>query len=224
MRPVQTNRILIVGRSGSGKSTLARQLIAGLLPAASWLVIINSKRELAEYCQRAYVVDSTGNPEAAFSTGHRRIFFQVTGLRPQKFLDALGQSIMRRRRVLLVVDEAHQFFSRGQTPPALFRVLTAGRDQGHNAVFITQQLKAASGAIDLGVIQQASHLVSFQLVGEGDVNRFTSYVPEFGERVKTLARPDGQGPPEYVIKNLDTGSVGWVKRGPGNRRIYVPVG
>lgn len=217
VKPKQTNRILIVGKSGSGKTTLARQLIEALLPAHQYVVIVNAKRELAEYCQKAYVVDDQGNPEAAFRAGHRRIFFQVTGLKPQPFLNALGLAIMRRPRVLLVVDEAHQFFARGKTPPALFRVLTAGRDMGHNCLFITQQLKAAEGAIDLGVMNQASHLVAFQLVGEGDVARFTAFVPEWGERIKTLARPDGSGPPEYVVKNLDNGNVGVVQRSPNGR-------
>lgn len=123
--------MLIVGKSGSGKSTLARSIIRLMQGRYRHLIIINRKREFAELAQGRYTVGEDGNPWPALKK-HRRVIFQVTGYDSRPFLDNLGQAVMQLQDVLLVVDEAHHFFPRGQTPKGLFEVLTGGREHGHS--------------------------------------------------------------------------------------------
>ena len=209
----QTVRIVIAGMSGGGKSFLARRVVLSMAGRYRQLVIVNRKRELSELTEAGYIVDEKGDPERVLRR-HRRVFFQVDGYDPRPFLGALGASLMRREDVLLVVDEAWEFFGRGKVARALFRVLTGGREQGHNIVFITQMLKSSSGGIDLGVLQQATHLVVFRMQGENDLDRVQAFFPELGDRVSALARPEATGPPEYAVKNLMTGRAGLLLRDP----------
>lgn len=208
----QTYRVLIVGKSGGGKSTLARELIQGMAGRYEHLVIINRKRELSDLCDRAYTVYEAADAEEALV--HPRVFLQVTGYDPRPFLDNLGRALMRRRGVLIVIDEAHQFFPTGQVPRGLFEVLTGGREQGHNLIFVTQMLKGHIGGIDPGVRRQITHLVTFRLTEPAEVAEMAAMFPELGERVTSLLRPDPVtgAPPEYAVKNLDHDSAGIVLR------------
>jgi len=133
---------------------------------------------------------------------------------------------VRRRDVLLVVDEAHPFFERGRVPKGLFEVLTGGREAGHNAIFVTQMLKGAVGGIDPGVRRQASHLVTFRLTEPEEVRALSEQFPELGERVRKLARPEDGLPPEYGVKDLDRERAGVVLRDPTDprRRRWVELG
>lgn len=202
----QTLRVLIAGISGGGKSTLARELITAFEGRYRQLVIVNRKSEFAELCDKAYSVDERGDPELALRR-YRKVFFRVDGYDPRPFLDALGMAVMRRREVLLVVDEAYEFFQRGRVPKALFRVITGGRELGHNCIFVTQMLQSASGGIDLAVIQQCTHLVLLRLQGENDLARARANFPELGERVLALRRPERGLPPEVAVKNMLTGEA-----------------
>ena len=121
----QTFRILIVGKSGSGKSTLAKEIVRRMEGRYRQLVVVNRKREFAEFAEKGFSVGAAGDPEPVLAR-YARVHFHVTGYDPRPFLDALGQAIMRRRDILLVVDEAHQFFERGRIPKGLFEVLTGG--------------------------------------------------------------------------------------------------
>ncbi|MCX7782149.1 MAG: hypothetical protein N2318_00720 [Meiothermus sp.] len=127
---------------------------------------------------------------------------------------------MRLRDVLLVVDEAHHFFPRGQTPKGLFEVLTGGREYGHSAIFITQMLQGATGGIEPGVRRQASHLITFRVSEPREVQAVADMFPELREEVRTLARPEGGLPPEYGIKDLDRDFAGVVKRAQQGR-VFV---
>lgn len=213
----QTFRILIVGKSGSGKSTLARQIIRRMQGRYRHLVIVNRKREFAELCEGRYTVGEDGDPTPALKR-HRKIIFQVTGYNPRPFLDALGGAIMGMRDVLLVLDEAHHFFPRGQTPKGLFEVLTGGREAGHNTLFVTQMLQGATGGIDPGVRRQASHLITFRVTEPREVGAVADMFPELGEGVSRLARPENGLPPEYGIKDLDRDKAGVVVREGTSRR------
>jgi len=216
----QTFRMLIVGKSGSGKSTLAREVIRRMEGRYRHLVIANRKREFAELAQGRYTVGEDGDPWPALKK-HRRVIFQVTGYDPRPFLDKLGQAIMQLKDALLVVDEAHHFFPRGQTPKGLFEVLTGGREYGHSAIFITQMLQGATGGIDPGVRRQASHLITFRVSEPREVQAVGDMFPELGERVSKLARSEGGLPPEYGIKNLDNDQAGLVVRTAGGGRAFV---
>ncbi len=218
----QTFRVLIVGKSGSGKSTLARQIVRAMEGRYRYLIVVNRKREFAELVEKGFTVGEEGDPWPALRK-YRRIHFHVTGYDPRPFLDALGQAVMRLRDVLLVVDEAHHFFSRGQVPKGLFEVLTGGREFGHSALFVTQMMRGAVGGIDPGVRRQASHLVAFRLSEPGEVQALAEMFPELGERVKQLARPDGGLPPEYGVKDLDRDRAGLVLRDPRDPRKRVWV-
>jgi len=221
----QTFRILIVGKTGSGKSTLAKAIVHRMEGRYQKLVVVNRKREFAEFVEKGFTVGEAGDPEPALRR-YDRVHFHVTGYDPRPFLDALGQAIMRRRDVLLVVDEAHQFFERGRVPKGLFEVLTGGREAGHNAIFVTQMLKGAVGGIDPGVRRQASHLVTFRLTEPEEVRALSEQFPELGERVRKLARPEDGLPPEYGVKDLDRERAGVVLRDPGDprRRRWVELG
>ena len=213
----QTFRMLIVGKSGSGKSTLARSIIRRMEGRYRHLIIVNRKREFAELCEGRYTVGEDGDPTPALKR-HRRVIFQVTGYDPRPFLDALGGAIMGMRDVLLVLDEAHHFFPRGQTPKGLFEVLTGGREAGHNTIFVTQMLQGATGGIDPGVRRQASHLITFRVTEPREVGAVADMFPELGEGVRQLARPEGGLPPEYAIKDLDHDRAGVVVREGSSRR------
>ncbi|ACV05040.1 ATPase [Thermus phage P23-77] len=220
----QTFRLLIIGKSGSGKSTLARQVIRAMEGRYRHLVIVNRKTEFAELAEGRFRVKEDGDPGPALRR-YRRVHFHVTGYDPRPFLDALGQELMRMRDVLLVVDEAHQFFPRGQVPKGLFEVLTGGRENGHNVVFVTQMLKGAVGGIDPGVRRQASHLVAFRVTEPAEVASVAEMFPELGERVQHLRRPEGGLPPEYGVRDLDRDRSGLVLRDPRDprRRVWVPL-
>jgi DNA helicase HerA-like ATPase len=212
----QTFRLLMVGKSGSGKSALARQVIRSMEGRYRHLIIVNRKREFAELVQGRYTVREDGSPAPALKQ-HRRILFQVTGYDPRPFLDQLGQTIMQMQDVLLVMDEAHHFFPRGQTPRGLFEVLTGGRELGHSTLFITQMLQGATGGIEPGVRRQASHLVTFRVSEPREVQAVSDMFPELGEGVRTLARPENGLPPEYGIKDLDRDYAGVVRRTQAGR-------
>lgn len=220
----QTSRIVIAGMTGGGKSYLARQIIAQMEGRYRQLVIVNRKRELAELTDAAYIVDETGDPAKSLRR-HRRVFYQVDGYDPRPFLDNLGMEIMQRRDVLVVIDEAWEFFGRGRVPRGLFRVLTGGRERGHTTIMVTQMLKSASGGIDLAVFQQATHVVLFRLQGNNDLERVMEYFPELGDRVTQLQRPEGGLPPEYAVRNMLTGAAGLVLRDDSNprRRVWLPL-
>lgn len=213
MGGTQTNRIVIAGMTGGGKSYYARRIIRAMRGRYKQLVIINRKRELSELTEAAYIVDEQGDPCNVLEQ-HKRLFFQVDGYDPRPFLDNLGGCLMKRSNTLLVIDEAWEFFSRGRVSRPLFRVLTGGRELGHSIIFVTQMLKSASGGIDLGVLQQATHLVVFRMQGENDVERVRAYFPELGDDVTRLARPERGRPPEYAVKNLMTGRSGVMRRTP----------
>jgi len=219
----QTFRILIVGKAGSGKSTLAKEIVRRMEGRYRQLVIVNRKREFAEFAEKGFTVGETGDPEPALKR-YTRVHFHVTGYDPRPFLDALGQAIMRREGILLMVDEAHQFFERGRVPKGLFEVLTGGREYGHNAIFVTQMLKGAVGGIDPGVRRQATHLVAFRLTEPGEVAALAEQFPELGGGVNALKRPDDGFPPEYGVKELDRERAGVVRRDPADpRRRYWQV-
>jgi len=220
----QTFRILIVGKSGSGKSTLARQIVRAMEGRFRRLVIVNRKTEFGDLAEARFRVGEEGNPGPALKR-HTRVHFHVTGYDPRRFLDALGQEVMRLKDVLLVVDEAHQFFPRGQVPRGLFEVLTGGREAGHSVIFVTQMMRGAVGGIDPGVRRQASHLVTFRVSEPNEVRAVAEMFPELGERVRLLKRPDDGLPPEYGVKDLDRDRAGLVLRDPRapQRRVFVPL-
>jgi len=190
----QTFRILIVGKTGSGKSTLAKAIVRRMEGRYQKLVVVNRKREFAEFVEKGFTVGEAGDPEPALRR-YDRVHFHVTGYDPRPFLDALGQAILRRRDVLLVVDEAHPFFERGRVPKGLFEVLTGGREAGHNAIFVTQMLKGAVGGIDPGIRRQASHLVTFHLTEPEEVRALSEQFPssasgsESSPAPRTACRP-----------------------------------
>ena len=61
----QTFRILIVGKSGSGKSTLAKEIVRRMEGHYRQLVIVNRKREFAEFAEKGFSVGEAGDPEPA---------------------------------------------------------------------------------------------------------------------------------------------------------------
>ena len=214
----QTARVVVVGMTGGGKSYLIRELIEEFRAAGTYrqLVIVNRKREFADLCEKAFTVEEDGDPAEALER-YPSIFFHVTGYDPRPFLDNLGAAAMtlnddgtpKHPKILFVFDESYEFWARGRVARALYRVLTGGRDPyGHNAIFGTQMLQSAGGGIDLGVLQQASHLCVLRLQGEYDTARAKSLFPELGDRATQLKRPGDDGTaPDLAVRNMLTGEA-----------------
>jgi hypothetical protein len=221
---MNTVRILIAGMSGSGKTSNAtRPLVKKFIREGRYhqLVIVNRKAELADLCEKAYAVDESADPGKALNR-YSRVFFRVDGHNPTPFLDALGTELLTRRNCLVVFVEAYEFLPRGRVSKPLFSVITRGRALGHNMIFDTQMLQSAMGGIDVGVIQQCTHLVTFKLQGEPDVKRSVALFPELGEGVTRLARPLDGLPPEFAVRDMSTGRCGVLVRSSSNpkKRIY----
>jgi Cdc6-like AAA superfamily ATPase len=212
---MQTNRIVIVGKQGSGKTWYAKKIIEQYRAEKRFkqLVVVNMKRQLFEYAERCYKVNEEGNAEAALEQ-NASVFFQVTGADPSKFLGALGKAIMEREGVFLVIDEASNFVMPSRVPKGLYTLFTAGRDQGHNIMLITQMLKTPTGALDPSVVKQASHFVFHRLTDENELDRAYQLVPEARSRnlIAGLRRPDDGGAPERIIKDTDSDTVVWQRR------------
>jgi energy-coupling factor transporter ATP-binding protein EcfA2 len=227
---MQTERFLVAGMSGSGKSIYARALAGNFSNAKKFdqLIIVNRKSEMSDLVSSGarYAIDESIRESmlTRILNQHKKVFFRVDGYDPREFLNALGNEIMRRRFILLLIEEASEFVPRGKAPKQLFRILTAGRERGHSVIAVTQMLQSAMAGIDLAFMQQATTLVSFRLQGENDVARLSEFFPELGEGVKTLKSHDGL-PPEYGIKNMVTSRCGIMRRDPHNptRRTFIEL-
>lgn len=220
----QTDRIYIGGITGSGKSVYARALITAKAGTYRQMIIVNRKSEFADLCEARFTVVEDGDPERALRR-HRRLFFRVDGMDPRPFLNNLGQALMRRRDVLLVIDEAHEFLPRGRAPKQLFRVFTGGREQGINTIMISQELKSQGAGIDLVVQNQMSHLVLFRLQGEGNLARADELFPELDGRAASLALPENGRPPELAVRDMRRSKAEIAERDPADarRRVWRPL-
>jgi ABC-type dipeptide/oligopeptide/nickel transport system ATPase component len=214
----QTVRSVIVGKSGSGKSTLAKKIIKRFLDErrVSKLVIVNIKRELSEFCEKAIKVERDGDPSRLLKD-HDRVFFQVLGQDPRPFMDKLGRAIMEHENVLVVVDEGMNFLPQSRVAHGFYTAYAGGRDQGISFLCIAQALISVTASLDLGILKQATHLTMFRLNEKNEVNRANEYVPEARGLIETLKKndPTDPGAPERIIKNLDTGRAGAILRVPG---------
>jgi hypothetical protein len=207
--------------SGAGKSkSYVRPLISTLQRKRKTrrLVIINRKQEFSDLVpeKARFMVDESIHPDRLhkmFRTHQGGLFFQITGYDPRPFLDTLGTEIMKWRDVTLLIEEASEFVPRGKAPKAIFRTLTAGREQNINVIAVTQMLQSQMAGVDLAFIQQCSKLVLFRLQGENDLERANALFPELGEGVSRLKSHDGL-PPEYAVKDMLTHECGVYRRDP----------
>ncbi|ADH63641.1 hypothetical protein Mesil_1763 [Allomeiothermus silvanus DSM 9946] len=224
-------RIIISGKTRSGKTTRARDLIRALRRKARRVVVVNFKPELWEYAQGRYTVDDAGKSAALVGTAlkkHRDVWFYLRAPRRQEFMDALAWHILQENDLLLVCDEAHLAWQRGQLSENQVRVFTQGAGQGINTLLISQTLVSQAGNIDPLLVKQSSHLVSFQLTEKNEVDRLSEYIPELGENVRRLAKanlPTPGAPGEYVVKSFDTGEAGVAARSPSDpkRLLWIPL-
>lgn len=228
----QTARVLVIGKSGSGKTTLARQIVDDALDRNRYAVIVNRKRELAEYAwDQSERIGGDDAPTAADLRRHiehnRRVHFTVTAPDPGPFMDALGRAVLDLTAadpdggLLLVVDEAHNFYAKQRTAGPALELVTGGRALGVHCVFVTQMLTSGTYGLDLTVVKQASHLFTFRLTERNEVARLAEMFPELGDDVTRLLRPergeDGRVlPPEYGVKDLDSERA-YVARRDGHR-------
>jgi energy-coupling factor transporter ATP-binding protein EcfA2 len=214
----QTVRSVIVGKSGSGKSTLAKKIISRFKDErrVSKIVIVNLKRELSEFCEKAIQVEREGEPSRILRD-HDRVFFQVIGRDPRPFMDRLGRAILEHENVLVVVDEAPNFLAQGRVADGFYAAYTGGREQGISFLMIAQMLISVTGSMDLSILKQATHLTSFRLSEKNEVQRATEYIPEARGLIQTLKRnePTDPGAPERIVKNMDTERAGAILRVPG---------
>lgn len=228
MHNIQTIRAVISGVSGSGKTTYLRKKILRFRQKVSQTVIINYKPDLHALASGKFDIgnDAPITDIRQALDNHRTSFFLVDGNKPEPFLNKLGYLILQRKNVLVVVDEAYRFMPRGRAPERMMHLITKGRSNGIHVICATQMLKASNGmALDLAVLEQASHLISFQLSGSSNIERFTEYIPELGQQVSYLNVPDDGGIPEYVVKHK-RGAHHEVKlytRSPRSNKSYVEI-
>jgi hypothetical protein len=219
-----TVRAVIVGKSGFGKSTYARGLIEYMRDRGLFtqLCVVSTKQEdYIDLCNVHVHVTEDGDPEGPLKRGD--VFFWITGLDPRPFMDRLGQAIMQRRGMLIVLDEAHNYLTQSKMPKGFYQVFTAGRALGHNMLVITQALTSADFALATAVLKQASHLVSFQLSEQNEVSRFAQYVPQAADLVTQLKRPDEVGTSEFVVKFKDRSQAGVVLADDFGKQVFYPL-
>ena len=122
-------RIIITGKTRSGKTTRARDLIKKLRPKAKRVVVVNFKPELWEYARGRYTVDD-GEKSAALIgkalKAHRDVWFYLRAARRAEFMDALAWHLLQEYDLLLVCDEAHLAWQRGQLTENQVKVFTQG--------------------------------------------------------------------------------------------------
>lgn len=210
----QTFRMVIAGMSGTGKTTLGRKIIRAMKGRYSKLVVVNRKNDLSGFCAARYAIQGHEDPGPALAR-HDRVFFRVDGMDPRPFMDRLGHELLKYRDVLIVVDEAWEFFPRGRSPRGFFMVLTRGRSLGHNVIMITQQLQSTGAGIDLIVLDQATHVVLFKL-GHNDIDRASYLYPELGPRCLRFGHPMDGGAPEFCVLNKISMQGGAALRDPRN--------
>ena len=218
MSDKQAERILISGMSGSGKTTYAQELIDGYLGKYNQLIIVSTKPDLNNYCEKKFVISDETEPTdlKPVLDKYSKLFFRIDATDPRVFLETLGHEIMQREDILLVIDEAHMLLPMGKTPRALLSVLTGGRYRGHNVVIITPVLKNASMGIDLLVFNQATILCFLQMNGSSDIDRASDLAPQLSEYLPNL-KPSRDGlPPEIGFRNVVTGEAGLLLRMPDN--------
>lgn len=224
-------RIIVTGKTRSGKTTRAKDLIRHLRRKARRIILVNFKAELWEYARGRYTVDDGERSAALIAKAlraHRNVWFYVRAGKRQAFMDALSWHLLREHDLLLVCDEAHLAWARGQLTDSQTRIFTQGAGQGINSLLISQTLVSQAGNIDPLLIKQSSHLVSFQLTEKNEVERLAEYIPELGENVRRLAKanlPAPGAPGEYVVKSFDSGEAGVAARHPHDpkRLVWVPL-
>ncbi|MCA9839807.1 MAG: hypothetical protein KC422_23060 [Trueperaceae bacterium] len=228
----QTFRALIAGKSGSGKTHYLKTCLNYLKKQNKYrkLVIINSKQDLAQYCQRAFKIEQGKTYDRALNAleSSDSVFYQLLSADPREFLNQLGPQIRNYRtnedykNMLIVIDEAIVSLRRGQVAPEFFPVITESREYGVNLLIATQMLKSQSGGIDLAVMQQCTHMVLFRLQGN-DLERVNEFFPELGDKAAKLQIYDAAtgGLPEFAVKNLSNSKAHAYVRDPQNPKKRV---
>lgn len=206
----QTFRTLFVGMTGTGKTHLMKQVFERLDKTRRFrrLIIVNRKPELAEYADEMYRIDSDGNAEAALAK-HRRVHFFLTGIDVRPFLNRLGNVAMRYQDVLWWFDEAQDYLGTQTMPPQMFRPFTMGRSLGHNLMVGAPLIASGSGGLHTNVRIQLSHIVVFKTDDPGQKMHTEGLFPQVVPYLDKFRKVEKVGnkilPPDYAIKNRDTG-------------------
>lgn len=112
---------LIIGRTGSGKSRLAKQIGSRLRLAGETVIAFNPTGE------DGYTREDT--------FGH--IAAEWESWDDKEFTKKLRSEISKKNRLFVIIDEAHEFFTRSQCENLW--IGTRGRHYGINIIAITQQ-------------------------------------------------------------------------------------
>jgi hypothetical protein len=114
--------ILIVGRSLSGKTGLAKALGSAMRRRGEEVLALNPT------CERGFTRrDEFGNAAAEWETHDAELFSREVARR----INAA------QKRRWLIIDEAHEFFDRGNSPNKW--IGTRGRHNGLNLIVVTQR-------------------------------------------------------------------------------------
>lgn len=221
--------MLVCGSSGSGKSHFVdKDLLPAMEGRYRHLVVINTTEELSGHAHhREYVGEE--QQKVAYDVGaiaalirhHRRVHFEVApGENCLAFLETLGEALWtlgayntEHTECLVVFDETHLFLPKRAMPKSFGRLETEGRKFGFDLIKITQTLQSPTGdTLSHLAIKQVNVLVVFQMSDFNDRKRIQALFPSIPDP-EGFARPDdGQGLPEYAVRDAKRGKTCIVRR------------
>lgn len=230
--------MIIIGSSGSGKSHwLDKELLPAFENRFRYKVVINTTSELREHCKHyEYVNEEQQIKEydidqlAELIKYHGSVFFEVpAGEYCSKFLESLGKALWtlgkyetKYTEVLIITEEAHNYFSKREMPKSFARIEAEGRKHGFSIIKVTQTLQSQTGeTISHLAIKQSNVLAVFNMSDFNDRKRIKSLFPQLPDPAD-LARPDDGGAPEYAVRDSKRGRSIVVKR-EGRERVYMNV-
>lgn len=235
----QAGNWLVVGSSGSGKSHYLNDLLTAYTGRYRYLVVVNASNELSEHCAHSEYVgleklSRAYSPEglAALIRTHGSVFFELAPTGAEAFLDTLGEAVMSlgeydtdECQVLLVLDEARHWVTKGAMPAGLERCEAEGRKYGIDIIKATQRLGSSSqDTIDLAAVAQVTRVVIFPLAELNQRRRLMEMFPDLPDSA-TLKRPvpeKGWGG-EYLVWDVLAGRGACVRRGPDGSRHLEDV-